>query len=412
MQGATAVQGGFITNETWTVTGSPYLLTGDVIVPEGSYLAVEAGTEIVAGVDSGLASPGYIPWAIEFVIRGQFRCFSDGRTNRIVFRGERTSPYAWYGIRVEATNNLVAFENLEVRNARHGLRVNGGRTRNVTVTNALITQCADGILVATGNVVLDRVKVFACTNGIWGFSGTYFSVQNSLVYANKHYGIGLGSASIVNCTIHGNGRTGVRVADWVEVANSLVTSNGGYGFEAGSPLHSPSISISDSIVWGNRLGASAITYGPTHDGFDPQYLDAIGPDGVAATGDEDFSLRATSPAIDAGGNGLVPRRTDLAGSPRYVDDPMTLDRGGGSAPIIDIGAYEFQPPLRCVSLQPGNGGMTLSFNTIPGQTYAIEVSDDLSVWNVLPDSVSGTGAIAAVELAENGTRRFYRVRTL
>ena len=38
--------------------------------------------------------------------------------------------------------------------------------------------------------------------------------------------------------------------------------------------------------------------------------------------------------------------TDLDDNPRFVDDPDTADTGIGSAPIIDMGAYEFQscPP--------------------------------------------------------------------
>jgi hypothetical protein len=32
--------------------------------------------------------------------------------------------------------------------------------------------------------------------------------------------------------------------------------------------------------------------------------------------------------------------TDLAGAARFVDVPSVLDTGGGSAPIVDVGAYE------------------------------------------------------------------------
>ena len=33
--------------------------------------------------------------------------------------------------------------------------------------------------------------------------------------------------------------------------------------------------------------------------------------------------------------------TDLDGSPRFIDDPMTPDTGNGTPPIVDMGAYEF-----------------------------------------------------------------------
>jgi hypothetical protein len=35
--------------------------------------------------------------------------------------------------------------------------------------------------------------------------------------------------------------------------------------------------------------------------------------------------------------------TDLAGNPRFVDDTETPDTGSGTAPLVDMGAYEYQP---------------------------------------------------------------------
>jgi hypothetical protein len=61
--------------------------------------------------------------------------------------------------------------------------------------------------------------------------------------------------------------------------------------------------------------------------------------------DTDLRLSANSPCIDAGDNSGVPAgiATDLDGNPRFVDDPNTADTGSGTSPIVDMGAYEFQP---------------------------------------------------------------------
>ena len=58
----------------------------------------------------------------------------------------------------------------------------------------------------------------------------------------------------------------------------------------------------------------------------------------------DFRLQPGSPSIDAADNTAVPQNinTDLDGNPRYFDDPNTKDSGNGNAPIVDMGAYEFQ----------------------------------------------------------------------
>jgi Chlamydia polymorphic membrane protein (Chlamydia_PMP) repeat len=59
----------------------------------------------------------------------------------------------------------------------------------------------------------------------------------------------------------------------------------------------------------------------------------------------DLRVRAGSPVIDAGDNGAVPESvmTDLGGLARFVDDPFVVDTGIGSPPVVDMGAYEYQP---------------------------------------------------------------------
>jgi hypothetical protein len=78
----------------------------------------------------------------------------------------------------------------------------------------------------------------------------------------------------------------------------------------------------------------------------PLLMDADGADDIAGTLDDDVRLMPSSPCTDAGDNLSVPAdvTTDLDGNPRFVDDEGMLDSGNppGGAPIVDIGAYEFQ----------------------------------------------------------------------
>ncbi len=66
-----------------------------------------------------------------------------------------------------------------------------------------------------------------------------------------------------------------------------------------------------------------------------------------ATEDDDYGdlrISAASLAVDAGNNAAVPAgiTTDLDGNARFVDVPTADDVGSGTAPIVDIGAYERQ----------------------------------------------------------------------
>ncbi len=111
------------------------------------------------------------------------------------------------------------------------------------------------------------------------------------------------SLSIRNSILHGN------------TAPELETADGGL------------VDVEYSIVEGGAAGPGVVD-------ADPMF-------------DAGFALTAGSPAIDSGDNTVVPVGilTDLAGDPRFVDDPSTTDTGVGPAPVVDMGAYEFQAPL-------------------------------------------------------------------
>ncbi|MEZ6318500.1 MAG: GC-type dockerin domain-anchored protein [Phycisphaerales bacterium] len=87
----------------------------------------------------------------------------------------------------------------------------------------------------------------------------------------------------------------------------------------------------------------------------------------------DLRLARGSPAIDAGdtaalppdafdldgdGDTAEPLPVDLAGDPRVVNDPDTPDTGPGPAPVVDLGAYEFQAPP-CLADLDANGLLNL-----------------------------------------------------
>jgi hypothetical protein len=124
--------------------------------------------------------------------------------------------------------------------------------------------------------------------------------------------------------------------------NSTVDWNGVYGvyFQGTGNV------IVNSIVWNVYLGAIAtlsVTYSSVPGGFAgtgnndtyPTYVDPP----------NDLRLAAGSTGIDAGNNAAVPGgiTTDVAGLPRFFDDPGTPNSGAGAPPIVDMGAFERVP---------------------------------------------------------------------
>ncbi len=159
-----------------------------------------------------------------------------------------------------------------------------------------------------------------------------------------------GDATLINCTVTNNsiiytdnppgvpfyGTFFVKGANAkLSVRNSIVHGNTGPALVS---IDSSLIDVEYSVIEGGAAGPGVIDMDPM--------LDA------------GFALTAGSPAIDSGDNTVVPAGIllDLAGDPRFVDDPSTSDSGVGPAPVVDMGAYEFQaPPIDCAADLTGDG---------------------------------------------------------
>ncbi|MCJ7735840.1 MAG: hypothetical protein MUQ10_00815, partial [Anaerolineae bacterium] len=142
--------------------------------------------------------------------------------------------------------------------------------------------------------------------------------------------------------------------------------------------------VRNSIIWGNEGGdqieyvsaAPDVQYSVVQGSYsgtgnlsiDPDFVRDPSPgDGNWATSwdndNGDLHLLTTSNAIDAGDNTAVPPDTvdldsdgnvteplpyDLDSTRRFTDMGAVADTGNGTAPIVDMGAYEY--PRQCVYL--------------------------------------------------------------
>jgi hypothetical protein len=229
-------------------------------------------------------------------------------------------------------------------------------------------------------------------------SGEDFQFVNNKVQSNTDYQFVSGVYIVGGAPIFANnlitdntsfgtyGASGIylNLLDETEITNCVIANNAGpaallnynCGFIAD---RSDKITLSNSIIWNNTIGTppsnedeenqffvgddyevkNSIIMGwtgtliGTGSGADPLFT------GAASS---DYTLSPGSPAIDMGDNNALPTDSmdldndsdtlealpiDLAGNPRRTDDPDTADTGIGAAPIVDAGAYEFQPEASC-----------------------------------------------------------------
>ncbi len=243
--------------------------------------------------------------------------------------------------------------------------------------------------------------------GAMGSSGTSGTVVESCVFSGNyaHYGGGAvyvqtsSPFDIMGSVFSGNrSRTvggGICVGHEVDLtlSNSTLTGNvagQGGGLDVWFSSTSMCCTVANCILYGNEAasnGADAhdqsgtytlqVSYSCVGDGFfvqppahsidaDPLFVDPGRWDDAGTPGDTsddfwvdgDYRLQPGSPCIDAGDNSAVPEDAadldgdgdttellplDLAGEARFADAPDTSDTGEGSPPIVDMGAYEFQP---------------------------------------------------------------------
>ena len=225
------------------------------------------------------------------------------------------------------------------------------------------------------------------------------------------------SPRLTNCTFTANSadHEGGGLYNYADssptLTNCTFTANNSTGYGGGIYNASSCSTLINCILWANTAAhnsqvynSSIVTYCDIESGdigtgydFDPQFGNFIadpqfvrnpspGLDGVWGTADDDYGdlrLLPTSPCIDAGKNAAVPvdATIDLAGNPRFADVPVIADSGLGTAPIVDIGAYESPNPTFALAGSSGfdlfSLGLTVDHGSVQiispagTQTYAV-----------------------------------------
>lgn len=238
-------------------------------------------------------------------------------------------------------------------NGSHGMSFSGD---TVTVSNCDVSNnSGNGV-----NSSASELTITGCTiykNGARGISLSSTAtnkienckiIRNGILEGVARSGIKIGNdttmTTVTNCIVAHNFNRGITSTNsgTTDVINCTVISNVGYGIYDANK-------VTNCIVWGNweDLASCSATYSCIGDGDTGTGNISARPytstPGFTYLGFEDYHLASGSPCIDAGDNSVVSLSTDIEGTTRKIDDPGTTDTGSGTAPIVDMGAYEYNP---------------------------------------------------------------------
>ncbi|MCA9676573.1 MAG: right-handed parallel beta-helix repeat-containing protein, partial [Myxococcales bacterium] len=211
----TTIAGGNVINQTWTAANGPYHLQGDVTVPAGAFLTIEAGTVVEAAASTDGQASGLHTGRIELTVQGTLDVTGTAAAP-VTFRDASTSSGTWYGIVVDSTAAAVTIDHAEIRDAIHGVTnlAAGGvlSLADVTVTEA----SSYGLYLRAGSPTLARVQLIGNGSaGVYVTDGAAPTLTDGVVRNNGGYGVyfapssGARTLTLTRCTLNANGTYGV-----------------------------------------------------------------------------------------------------------------------------------------------------------------------------------------------------------
>lgn len=335
------------------------------------------------------------------------------RANPTVLSGDigqpgNTSDNSYHVVRSEASDHNTVLD---------GFTVTGGKADYNERGSVYI---GGGLLCTLSSPVIRNSIFVANSAGIGGGIGVVGQdsdprIENVMVIgniANEGGGIAMlyGAKSAVrNVVLSGNrasagGGVYAIFNSHPQITNATFSSNHANGGPALASSRNASITLSNSIVWGNTSPSNSFfsasenaslivsdsvvqtaVSGERNRVGDPRFVDTDGPDNMPGTLDDDLHLQDGSIAIDAGNNARVPADllTDFDGNPRFTNDARSADTGVGTAPIVDVGAYEYQPPstqdpitrMNYVTGKPGSVFLITGTNYQPNTQWSVAVNN-------------------------------------
>ena len=262
--GQTNVSGGIFSNTTWSVSGSPYIVTGDIAVFPGYSLSIEPGVIIKFNTSTKL------------IIRGSILC-NGIQTNKIIFTSNTKNPKAgsWLGIEIEnvqggkiigshilgeyahtfikildsSNGQAVNLNHTEIKNCNYAFYGKHNHSNHTVVLNNLNVHHNNYGYIYAQNVALTNSIFSNGENGIHGWENIpNISISNCEFFNFSIWPFNI-EGKIDNCYIHNNA-VGIKMKPALVVTNSIIQSSI-IGVVSDYPFQIPGSNIYDNTICNN-----------------------------------------------------------------------------------------------------------------------------------------------------------------
>lgn len=251
----TNISGGIYNNTTWTLAGSPYLMTGSVVVFPGKTLTIEPGVEIYVVADSSFNTGNFK----YLEIRGQL--IANGTASqpiRFVSTDTSIGFYNWEGIKIKGSQGgSVQMNHFELGNSYNGI--------SNEISQPGVTYNFDGCIFKSNNygiqlnadlvlnncTATDNGVVVAAQYFYGSLTATNCTFANNFCSATNLFIPGLGSSgsvNLTNCTFSKNTNNLISVSG--QIKNCLFDSNY-YGL-----VDASDVTIDSCTFIGNDFGVN------------------------------------------------------------------------------------------------------------------------------------------------------------
>ncbi|MCB9531151.1 MAG: PKD domain-containing protein [Myxococcales bacterium] len=254
---ATNVSGGINFDTTWTVAGSPYVMTSDVVVQSGATLTIEPGVVVQANITGG---------DTELIVNagGSLSADATGGTAILFQPSSGTATGSWEGLRIESGAN-INLHNARFEYADYALDWVAGGGGTVSISDIELASCRYGAyLTGSGSVTIDGFTgsgTGVTSYYVYGTGPTSITVQDSQ-FVGGSYGVYATGANVSIARTVFDGMTSAAAYSYITVNgawtlgvdNCTMLNNGTavmFYRNTSSSSRTISLSMSDSIFGGN-----------------------------------------------------------------------------------------------------------------------------------------------------------------